>query len=30
MIGTLVIGPQRVYAEVLKFIGIYVPGVGVV
>ena len=30
IIGTLVIGPQRVYAEVLKFIGIYVPGVGVV
>jgi len=29
IIGTLVIGPQRVYAEFLKLIG-YIPGVGIV
>jgi hypothetical protein len=29
IIGTLVIGPQRVYAEVVKLLG-YIPGVGIV
>ena len=29
IIGTLVIGPQRVYAEVMKLFG-YIPGVGIV
>jgi hypothetical protein len=30
IIGTAVIGPQNVYAAVMKFLGYYIPGVGII